>query len=264
MATPIVSISHACALTLSLSVPVATFAGEPGSSLVKGPDVQLFGETVTSEYALDAAARLQSIQFTVPFAAIEKATQHHSASLTFDMPDSLEKDSLVKHITIDWNSHGHEPDNVYDRPHFDFHFYFTAKDKVDAIDCSDRTPIPDELIPSGYVLPPLDAPTACVPGMGVHAVPMKDLEEGFVFAATPIYGFYEGKMIFFEPMVTHDHLLAGRPVAQKLEYPGAFLVNVTNHFIPTDFQITFDAPSQTYRITLSMLKDSPDQEPASL
>src|SRR5689334_2065181 len=38
-----------------------------------------------------------------------------------------------KHAMLDWNPHGHEPANVYDKPHFDFHFYTIEKTERDAI-----------------------------------------------------------------------------------------------------------------------------------
>jgi hypothetical protein len=31
--------------------------------------------------------------------------------------------TAYNHIGIDWNPQGHEPQGIYDKPHFDFHFY---------------------------------------------------------------------------------------------------------------------------------------------
>ena len=36
-------------------------------------------------------------------------------------------------VMIDWNPHGHPPQDVYTVPHFDFHFYALSPDKVKQI-----------------------------------------------------------------------------------------------------------------------------------
>jgi hypothetical protein len=250
MVPSMVNIVRACALSGCLCGALNAMAGEAGSSIIEGTGAEFLGETVTTEYTLDKDSRIMGMQFVLPSAAIDKALGQPMAGLKIDLPVALQKDSLIQYITIDWNPEGHEPAHVYDRPHFDFHFYFIGKDEVNAIDCSDRTPIPASLVPHDYVLPPLDAPTACVPAMGIHAVPLKDVSPGFTFTQTPIYGYYQGRLIFFEPMITRDHLMSGQPVEQTIQYPETFLVNVKNHFIPKTFRLAFDSRSQSYRITL--------------
>ncbi|HYX35399.1 MAG TPA: hypothetical protein VE954_20070 [Oligoflexus sp.] len=250
MVRSMVNIVRMCALSGGLCGSLSAMAGHAESSVMNGADTKLFGVTITSEYTLDKDSRITGIQLVLPVSAIDKALGQPMSGLKIDLPVVLKEDSLIQHITIDWNPEGHDPAHVYDRPHFDFHFYFIGKDEVHAIDCSDRTPIPASLVPDDYVLPPLDAPTACVPAMGIHAVPLKDVSPGFTFTETPIYGYYQGRFIFFEPMITRDHLLSRQPVVQTIQYPEAFLVNVKNHFIPKTFRLSFDSRSQTYLITL--------------
>jgi hypothetical protein len=241
----------ACLLTAGLLSSFTAWAGQGQSSFTKGPDTQLFGETITSEYELGADARLLGIRLTLPAGVIQKAKMQPFTAHVIDLPETFKASSLVQNITIDWNPAGHEPEGVYDAPHFDFHLYFISKESVSAIDCSDRTPVPTNLIPEGYILPPLDAPNACVPGMGYHAVPMKDLGPDQVFMHTPIYGYYQGQLIFFEPMITHDHLMAGHPVEQDIHYPSVFLSQIQNKFIPTHFSMRLEPETQTYRLSLS-------------
>lgn len=241
----------ACILSTGLLSPFSAWAGEGKSSFSKGPDTQLFGETITTEYEVDGASRLIGIRLTLPSGVIQKSMAQPSTAHLIDLPEAFKSASLVQNITIDWNPMGHEPEDVYDVPHFDFHFYFISKEKVQAIDCSDRTPVSKTLIPEAYVLPPLDAPGACVPKMGYHAVPLKDLGPDQTFDQTPIYGYYGGALIFFEPMITYEHLKSGLPVEQPILYPEAFLATVQNSFVPTDFRLRFDQPSQTYRLTLT-------------
>jgi hypothetical protein len=191
------------------------------------------------------------IRLTLPAGVIQKAMKQPATAHIIDLPEAFKSSSLVQHITIDWNPEGHEPKDVYDVPHFDFHFYFISKERVSAIDCNDRTPVPAALIPEGYVLPPLDAPGACVPKMGYHAVPLKDLGPDQVFEQTPIYGYYQGDLIFLEPMIAHKHLLSAHAVEQEFALPESFHAKVSDKFVPTLFRMSFDAPSQTYRLTLT-------------
>jgi hypothetical protein len=184
-------------------------------------------------------------------AIVQKARTQPATAHFIDLPEAFKSASLVQNIAIDWNPMGHEPQDVYDVPHFDFHFYFISKEQVQAIDCSDRTPVPKNLILEDYVLPPLDAPGACVPKMGYHAMPLKDLGPDQIFDQTPIYGYYGGDLIFFEPMISHAYLESRQPVEQRILYPDAFVATVQNKFVPTDFYLKFDSSSQTYRLTLS-------------
>lgn len=240
-----------CILSIGFLIPCSAWAGTGKSSFSKGPDTVLFGETITTEYEVDEASRLIGMRLTLPSAVIHKAMSQPSTAHIIDVPKAFKSASLVQNITIDWNPMGHEPEDVYDVAHFDFHFYFSSKEDVAAIDCSDRTPVPPHLIPDGYVLPPLDAPGACVPKMGYHAVPVKDLGPDQIFDQTLIYGYYGGELIFFEPMIAHEHLQSGRTVVQRIVYPDAFLANLQNKFAPTDFVLKFDSASQTYQITLT-------------
>src|SRR5690606_39846869 len=37
------------------------------------------------------------------------------------------------HVTVDWNSHGHDPQHGFDVPHFDVHLYLLDRPTVEAI-----------------------------------------------------------------------------------------------------------------------------------
>lgn len=103
-------------------------------------------------------------------------------------------------MELDWNPKGHG--GPYTAQHFDVHFYRISLEEHDAIDPAradyaqqaSAFPAPGEL-PAGYVsshllmnLPPENQP----------------------FTATFIIGSWGGKVIFDEPMVTRDFILAHR------------------------------------------------------
>lgn len=137
-------------------------------------------------------------------------------------PPEIENTKLpFKWMGLDWNPHGHNPPHVYDKPHFDMHFYMVDEEAVRAIrpgscgeliDCADferaRKPLAPALVAPGYV----DV-GAAVAEMGNHLVNTASPELSSPpqdFTHTLIYGAYDGHITFVEPMITRDFLL-GRP-----------------------------------------------------
>jgi hypothetical protein len=63
-----------------------------------------------------------------------------------------------------------------------------------------------------------------------------------------IYGFYNGKMNFMEPMVTKDFLAAKTPVTVDIKQPQTFL-NSGNYW-PTKYTIRYDATADQYIVEM--------------
>jgi hypothetical protein len=169
-------------------------------------------------------------------------------------------------VMFNWNSHGHEPEGVYNLPHFDFHFYTVPEKEVDGIVPSDpdfaanANDVPEgDFLPAFYSLlaGPGDPPSAvAVPQMGVHWIDVRSPElqgifgnpGGFeTFTKTFIYGSWDGRLTFLEPMITHAYLLTQPeevvPVPQPARYPQA-------GWYPSAYSISFDAQAREYRIAL--------------
>jgi hypothetical protein len=112
---------------------------------------------------------------------------------------------------INWNPHGHGAPGVYDVPHFDFHFYIQSKAERDAI-----RPGPCGLAVNcdDYARGALPVPAANMPpdyrdlgfveyGMGNHLLDQTTPEwNGIRFTRTFIFGAYDGRISFLEPMIT--------------------------------------------------------------
>lgn len=156
-----------------------------------------------------------------------------------------------RHVTIDWNPAGHEPPGIYDRPHFDIHFYTIPDQQRRSIvpelpDYADRgARLPDAPYrPDGYV----PAPDGAVPMMGLHWVDPTSRElNGQTFTETLIYGSWDGRMIFIEPMLTRDWLLT-RPQLRK-PLPETDRVD-TEGYWPTHWAVRYDVERGEYRIAL--------------
>lgn len=180
---------------------------------------------------------------------------HSTFEFALEMP--ADNPTPFQHATLDWNPAGHEPPGVYDRAHFDVHLYTISQEERMAIYPSDpefldkaaHVPAP-EAVPAGYVDPELGP----VPRMGVHWVdptsPELDPNDPEPFTRTFLYGSWDGKMIFAEPMVTLEHLATRPdeqidiPVAERHEPPG---------YYPASYVIRWDAEAREYRIGLADL-----------
>jgi hypothetical protein len=181
---------------------------------------------------------------------------HMHGHTTFEHPLDLPEDNPTpyRHVVINWNPRGHEPPGIYDAPHFDFHFYTIDPSERDAIDPKDpefqkkaeRLPQP-ELVPNNYVMP---APLA-FPRMGIHWVDTTSAElRGEKFTRTFIYGSWDGKVIFGEPMITKAYLeskpqfSAALPAPARGRESGAY---------PKGYSVTWDGAAKEYKIALTDL-----------
>lgn len=166
------------------------------------------------------------------------------------LPPVAANQTAIDHISFDWMPHGHEPDGVYNVPHFDCHFYFTTSEERLSIRPDDpRFAIkPDAAyLPAGYVAGP------GVPQMGVHWIdPTSGEFQGKPFTTTFIFGALDGKVTFQEAMFTLDYLKQVKderlPVKQpaKVAKPGLY---------PMSYAYTYNATEKQYEITLENLTD---------
>lgn len=153
------------------------------------------------------------------------------------------------HFALDWNPHGHDPVAVYGVPHFDFHFYIISSQERAAITATgadlarvERIPAP-AFVPHGYVATP-----GGVPHMGAHWVdPAAPEFHGQPFAETFIYGFYNGRMAFIEPMLTLAYLRTNPQVDRAIALPEAYPVS---GYYPTRFTIQSDPQHGEYTVAL--------------
>lgn len=155
------------------------------------------------------------------------------------------------HALLDWNPEGHEPPGVYDLPHFDFHFYYVPNEERLAIGPNDSIQFANA--PDSIYVPPFYLQTpGGVPQMGAHWVDLMAPElNGGVFSKTFIWGSYDGKFIFLEPMVTVDYLLTHPQDMIPLRQPAAYQ---RDGWYPTKYKISYSSTQDDYTIALTNLK----------
>lgn len=161
-----------------------------------------------------------------------------------------EVDSPFTYVLNNWNPHGHMPPEVYDKPHFDVHFYLTPNEERLAIrpgpcevlvNCEDHElgkHLPDEQ----YLHPDFEDLDAIEPAMGNHLADLTAPEHnGEPFTHTFIYGTWDGEVTFYEPMVTQDWYadLATGSVADgcfEIKQPEAF---AESGWYPTEYCLRY-------------------------
>jgi len=181
----------------------------------------------------------------------------------FDLQLPAQAPAPYRFAELDWNPHGHVPPGVYTVPHFDFHFYMVPQSARDAIDPSDpgfaarASNLPGgDLVPPFYVVPGPPAAVA-VPRMGVHWSDVRSPElQGILgnpgayepFTKTFIYGSWDGRFTFLEPMVTREYLLSHPDAVSPISVPARY---AQSGWYPTSYRVTYDAQAKEYRVALS-------------
>lgn len=174
------------------------------------------------------------------------------------------------HIMVDWNPAGHEPDHVYTLPHFDFHFYNVPSAQVMAIMPTDpqyatkAAAFPaTAFVPAGYKsaseLSGTTPGAASVPMMGLHWLDVASPElqpppAGKTFTETFIYGSWDGKFIFLEPMITKAYLESLKNTTGMSRAIGTAAQVATPGYYPSSYSIRYDATAKEYRIAMDSLK----------
>lgn len=175
---------------------------------------------------------------------------HTETSFLLELPEEAAKLTPYKHISLEWTPHGHEPNGVYDQPHFDVHFYMISRDEQNAISASDPGM---QKLPDSNFLPRLYVPEpGGVDKMGKHwadiTSPELDPVNPKPFTCTMIYGSYNSKVVFLEPMITRDFLLSNPDTIITIKQPQKFAVS---SLYPEKYKIRHDKALNKLIISLA-------------
>jgi hypothetical protein len=194
---------------------------------------------------------------TVPIASIENAPPDAAMVwppapvAVLKLPAAAQQQTGLTDLTMYWEAMGHPP-GPYMTPHFDFHINAIPDTDRLAIDCSDVSK--PSALPVGYSLTDVTLPPemakmigvstlvgTCVPKMGMHALPPEDVKLTTLFEKTLVVGYYAGKPIFLEPMITKATLLKASSFDLTVPaVPGA-------DGYPKTFRAEYDAQHRAYR-----------------
>lgn len=247
-----------------LSLAIAGCANEPAVVEVKGAcaDVNT-GQVCT--WATTKGVDLVEAGAVVPIASIENAPANPPmvwppvAAAVLDLPEAAKAKGGVTALTMYWEAGGHPP-GAFMTPHFDFHFIYAGAPAAKTMDCKD--PTKPAALPASYALPDIPLPpdmakmmgvpaliALCVPEMGMHAILASEIERKDAFNGTMVIGYYGGKPIFVEPMLSKAMLMK----KASFDLPIPEVPGLTGPH-PTKFHAEFDAATQSYRFILSEFK----------
>lgn len=178
-------------------------------------------------------------------------------------------DIPFKWAGLNWNPVGHIPPGVYDVPHFDIHFYIDPIENVYALQpgpCGElvrcdqfeigRRPVPPNYVAADYV-----NVDAVAPAMGNHLIDPTGPEfNGEPFTRTWIYGTYDGRVTFYEEMVTRAFLLEEHSECFDIKSPPAVAVR---GLYPTAICYGFDPETGEYTVSMErfVLREASPPEP---
>ena len=169
------------------------------------------------------------------------------AYLSLEYPKQAER-TTFKHQFMGYAPHGHEPAMVYDKPHFDFHYYTTSESEREAITPFDT--VKANIFPAADYFPPAYFQVGLVPTMGVHWLDgtSPELTPGGTFTETFIWGSFNGKVTFWEPMITYQFISDNKTFEKDLRQPAKY--EVAGKFYPTKQGFTHDEAKKEYRFYL--------------
>jgi hypothetical protein len=232
--------------------------------IVRGPEKELGAGKVWTWVKLDAAGKATAVGIDFTETALNDLPAGNPAldekigmcctgpEYALELPIEATTQTPFQHAVVNWQPRGHEPVPIYGKPHFDFHFYMVSSAERTAITATGDDvakclkPVPAEQVPEGYICPPM-----AVPQMGAHWLSKAAPElAGGTFGETFIYGSYDGKVTFYEPMVSKAFLETRPNVNKPIDQPKAF---AKPGLYPTTYRVQYTEATRTYTVALEGL-----------
>jgi hypothetical protein len=180
------------------------------SNIFKGPETKVFDGKAWTWVELDKQDKPLRVAISINKAALNSTTQgdgtgghdnHDNHTVLKFHPKAAV--TPFKHVWLNWNPEGHPPANIYTLPHFDMHFYMVSSEERETY----LDPLKLEADPAAGYIPANHLGVDPIPAMGKHFVDLASPElNGQTFTQTFIFGSYDRKMIFWEPMITLNFL----------------------------------------------------------
>jgi hypothetical protein len=192
--------------------------------------------------------------------AIDADTKcQHTHEFVIPLPDGVARrgDIPFKWVLFNWNPVGHIPPGIYDAPHFDIHFEMGPIADAFAIEsgpCGPELVRCDQFqagrkpLPPNYMPPDYADVEAVVPVMGNHLIDVTGPEfQKQPFTRSWIYGVYDGKVIFYEAMVTLAYVRSKPSSCLPIKAPKAVAVS---GLYPTEYCVRHNATTGEYAVSM--------------
>lgn len=239
-----------CSGTKQTAKASTTYEGEP--TTIGGGQARAF-------ITIDDEGRPNAIGVRLDEAALTNLPTAHP----YDTPGVEYQVDLPKeaaftgydHVTVNWVPMGHIKPGDDESPHFDFHFYVISPaaryqiTKEGADRTRAQTQPAAEFMPEGYTLPDGSEELR----MGIKAIYPNGTGDGHrPFTKTFVYGFYDGWMIFVEPLVSKDFLEMKTNSTDDIDTPEGYWLHA---YYPTKYHVSFDPVKKEHVVALEGLVD---------
>lgn len=187
----------------------------------------------------------------------------HERVLPLPAEISRNKEIPFKWVLLNWNPHGHMPEGVWNTPHFDVHFYMEPIENIFSLmpgPCGpekmrcDQYEMARKPVPASYIHKDFVDVGAAAPAMGNHLVdPTEAVFHGAPFTRSWLYGAYDGRIIFYEEMLSLEYLTSEPnecyPIKTTPEVglSGYYPSQVCSRFNPEDSSVSVSMEGFTYR-----------------
>ncbi|MES2647221.1 MAG: DUF5602 domain-containing protein [Bacteroidota bacterium] len=244
---------HTAMKMMTVALLVATFLSCKKDKDTPAPSGRFYGPAQTlgagkvkAYVTINPAGEPTEIGAVISDEAMNSLPAGHSMlNYVLELPAIGLAKTPFKFVGLDYNPHGHEPDGIYNIPHFDFHFYKTTN--AERLNITPGDPKLN-IFPDPAYIPAAHFPGGGVPQMGNHWIdPTSPELNGQPFTTTFIYGSYNGKVTFMEPMITvdfiksHDHFHA--PIKQPTKFSPA-------GYYPTAYSVHHNEDEKQYEISM--------------
>lgn len=194
----------------------------------------------------------------------------HERVLPVPSEASRRPDVPFKWALLNWNPHGHIPAGVWDKPHFDVHFYIEPIENIFALQrgtCGpeflrcDQFALARKPVPRNYVPANFQDVEAAAPAMGNHLIdPTTHEFHGKSFKRHWIYGIYDGRVIFYEDMVARSYMLSKPDECFPIQSPEA--VALAGYY-PTRSCVRYAPGKDEYTVSIEdfVLRQASPPEP---
>ena len=199
-----------------------------------------------------------------------ECTLCHERVLQLPSKASTRSDMPFKWSLVNWNPEGHIPPGVYDLPHFDIHFYMDPIEDIFAIQAGpcgvefircDQLELALKPLPPNYRHPDFQDVGAAAPAMGNHLIdPTAPEFHGEAFTRTWIYGKYDGRVIFYEEMLTLEYILSRPNECSSIKSPEAVALS---GYYPTESCVRHNAQTDEYTVSVEefVLREASPPDP---
>jgi hypothetical protein len=205
-----------------------------------GPPAKVFDGKAWTWVQLDKTGKPERVAISITDEALAsaedveddpKAGHQHENNIVLEFHPKADA-TIYRHVWLNWNPAGHPPPGIYDLPHFDIHFYTVGSDERETF--LDSAKLNSDL--AADYLPPNYAGGDVVPAMGKHYVDLTSPEfHGQRFTQTVVYGSYDSKFVFLEPMITLDFFKATTNFERSIPQPAKFQ---SAGYYPTKMRVT--------------------------